>query len=165
MLNSLSYPLNQIIVLHQTSPKPGEPLCHSAGLVTNTSTRWFFLNVFIWGHWSYDLFHCHSSSPVGTESGPWHGLSTQHPTRHGKKKESKTSFHRRWNRTDCGVWTAIVAQKTQTGSDLDQDQIGSDLLSHFQEMALHCKKTIVTEGERDLKASESKSELIWYACT
>ena len=32
MLHSLSYSLNQLILSNQTSPKPGESVCHPAGL-------------------------------------------------------------------------------------------------------------------------------------
>ena len=154
MLHSLSYPLNQIIVLNQTSPKPGEPVCHSAGpswpALSDSSSTFSFEGTGVAIFSTVTLLH-----QSGRKAARGRGCRQQHPTRHGKKKKKqKLAFTADGTERVSGS-PSWHKKKKQTGSDLGQDQIGSNLLSHFQEMALHCqKKTKVTKGERDLKASE-----------
>ena len=148
MLHSLSYPLNQLILSNQTSPKPGEPVCHPAGLslpaFCDSSSTFSFEGTGV------TIFSTVTSPPPapwsGRKAARGMGCRQPHLTRHNKG--AKTSFRRRWDRTGCGVWTAVVAQKNQTGSDLDQDRIGSDLLSHFQETALYCRANNENESHK-----------------
>ena len=90
MLHSLSYSLNQLILSNQTSPKPGEPVCHPAGLslpaFCDSSSALSFEGTRVTIFSTVTL-----PRQSGRKAARGMGCRQQHPTRH-EEKEQKLAF-------------------------------------------------------------------------